>query len=61
MNPTDRISITLEAQTWETNLRVLAQAPVAYAIVAPLIAEIQRQCAAHQDQAPMRVTGAAAE
>ena len=44
MNPTDRISITLDAQTWETVLRVIAQAPVAYAVVAPLIAAIQQQC-----------------
>ena len=45
MNPTDRISITLDAQTWETVLRVIAQAPVPYAITAPLIALIQQQCA----------------
>jgi hypothetical protein len=45
MNPTDRISITLDAQTWETVLRVIAQAPVAYAVVAPLMAAIQGQCA----------------
>jgi hypothetical protein len=44
MNPTDRISITLDAQTWETILRVIAQAPVAYAVTAPLIAAIQQQC-----------------
>jgi len=48
MNPTDRISVTLDAQTWETILRVIAQAPVAYAVTAPLISEIQRQCADHQ-------------
>jgi hypothetical protein len=48
MNPTDRISITLDAQTWETVLRVIAQAPVAYAVTAPLINEIQRQCTDHQ-------------
>lgn len=47
MNPTDRISITLDAQTWETVLRVIAQAPVAYTIVAPLIISIQQQCASH--------------
>ena len=35
MNPTDRISVVLEAQTWETILRVIA----------PLIAAIQQQCA----------------
>jgi len=52
MNPTDRISITLEAQTWETILRVIAQAPVAYAVTAPLIAAIQQQCANHAEGRP---------
>jgi hypothetical protein len=51
MQPTDRISITLDAQTWETVLRVIAQAPVAYAVTAPLIAEIQRQCMPRQEPA----------
>jgi hypothetical protein len=55
MNPTDRISITLEAQTWETILRVIAQAPVAYAVTAPLIAAIQQQCTRQQaeEQPPL--------
>jgi hypothetical protein len=44
MNPTDRISITLDAQTWEAVLRVIAKSPVPYEIVAPLIASIQQQC-----------------
>jgi hypothetical protein len=47
MNPTDRITVILDAQTWETVLRVIAQAPVPYAVVAPLIASIQGQCANH--------------
>jgi hypothetical protein len=47
MQPTDRISVTLDAQTWETVLRVIAQAPVAYTITAPLITAIQQQCANH--------------
>jgi len=62
MNPTDRISITLEAQTWETILRVIAQAPVAYAVTAPLITEIQRQCMEQQQPArPTLVEQPAAE
>jgi flagellar biosynthesis protein FliQ len=48
MNPTDRITVTLDAQTWETVLRVIAQAPVPYTIVAPLIASIQQQCTRQQ-------------
>jgi hypothetical protein len=48
MQPTDRIAVTLDAQTWETVLRVIAQAPVAYAVVAPLMAAIQGQCAKPQ-------------
>jgi hypothetical protein len=37
-------------------LRVIAQAPVPYAVVAPLIASIQQQCANHavaDDPQPM--------
>jgi len=52
MNPTDRISVTLDAQTWETILRVIAQAPVAYAVTAPLIAAIQQQCVKHDEAQP---------
>jgi hypothetical protein len=49
MTPTDRIPVILDAQTWETVLRVLAQAPVAYAITAPLITSIQQQCAKYAE------------
>ena len=52
MQPTDRIPVILDAQTWETVLRVIAQAPVAYAITAPLIASIQQQCAKHAEAQP---------
>jgi len=41
MNPADRIA----AQSWEQIMRVLADAP--FRLVAPLIAEIQNQCARH--------------
>jgi hypothetical protein len=61
MNPTDRISVTLDAQTWETVLRVIAQAPVAYAVTAPLIAAIQRQCTDHQQPARPTLVEPAAE
>ncbi len=44
MSPTDKLPVTLEAQAWETVMRVLAEAP--YRVVAPLIGEIQRQCVA---------------
>lgn len=55
MTPTDRISVTLEVRTWETVLRVIAQAPVAYAVTAPLIAAIQGQCTRQQaeEQPPL--------
>jgi hypothetical protein len=59
MTPTDRIAVTLEAQSWEMIMRVLADAP--YRVSAPLISEIQNQCAKQQAPAPMRVAGAAAE
>jgi len=45
LTPTDKLSVTLEAQTWEVVLRVLAKAPVPYEVMAPLIQDIQRQCA----------------
>jgi len=61
MQSTDRISITLEAQTWETVLRVIAQAPVAYAVTAPLIAAIQQQCVEQQQPARPTLVEPAAE
>jgi hypothetical protein len=47
MSPTDKLPVTLEAQAWETVMRVLSEAP--YRVVAPLIGEIQRQCVASGD------------
>jgi hypothetical protein len=52
MQLTDRIAVTLDAQTWETVLRVIAKSPVSYEIVAPLIASIQQQCASHAEGRP---------
>jgi hypothetical protein len=43
MTPTDKLAVTLEAQAWDITMRVLAKGP--YEVVAPLISEIQRQCA----------------
>ena len=48
MNPTDKIPVVLEAQSWEQIMRVLADAP--FRVVAPLIAEIQRQCARRKEE-----------
>jgi len=61
MNPTDRIAVTLDAQTWETILRVIAQAPVAYAVTALLIAAIQQQCNDHRQPARPTLVEPAAE
>jgi hypothetical protein len=47
--PKDRIAVTLEAQSWELIARVLADAP--FRVVAPLIAEIQRQCMRREEEA----------
>jgi hypothetical protein len=52
MNPTDRIPVTLDAQTWETVLRVIAKSPVSYEVSAPLIAAIQQQCAKQAESQP---------
>jgi hypothetical protein len=49
MSPTDKFPVTLEAQAWETVMRVLSEAP--YRIVAPLIGEIQSQCMRQQAEA----------
>ena len=40
--PTERLTVTLDAATWNTVMQVLAEGP--YRIVSPLIAEIQAQC-----------------
>jgi hypothetical protein len=50
MTPTDKIPVTLEAQSWEQIMRVLADAP--FRVVAPLIAEIQNQCARQRQTTP---------
>lgn len=42
MQPTDRLSVALDAQAWELVMRLLAEAP--YRVVAPLINDIQGQC-----------------
>jgi hypothetical protein len=48
MTPTDKIPVTLEVQSWELIARVLADAP--FRVVAPLISEIQRQCAQRREE-----------
>jgi hypothetical protein len=50
VTPTDKIAVTLEAQNWETVMRVLSEAP--YRVVAPLIGEIQSQCMREQAEQP---------
>ncbi len=57
MTPDERMTVTLEAQQWEAAMRVLADGP--YRIVAPLIAEIQRQCMAGQQMPAMPPNGSA--
>jgi hypothetical protein len=47
LNPNDRLAVTLEAQQWNQVMDVLAMG--AYRVVAPLLAEILRQC---KDQPP---------
>jgi hypothetical protein len=46
IQPTDRLDVNLEAQQWDNIMRVLSGGP--YNVVAPLIAEIQRQCQTHE-------------
>jgi hypothetical protein len=54
MSPTDKIPVTLEAQAWESVLRVLSEAP--YRVVAPLIGEIQGQCMRQQTKVETEAT-----
>ena len=42
MNPTDKLTVTLEAKQWNTLMQVLGEGP--FRIVAPLIQDIQQQC-----------------
>ena len=44
LQPTDKLSLTLEAQTWNNVMAVLGKAAVPYEVLAPLIHELQRQC-----------------
>ena len=48
MRPAEILTVRLEAQVWEHIMRALAKGP--YEMVAPLIAEIQRQCANQERQ-----------
>jgi 16S rRNA A1518/A1519 N6-dimethyltransferase RsmA/KsgA/DIM1 with predicted DNA glycosylase/AP lyase activity len=57
MTPTDLIAVTLNAQAWDTVMRILADAP--YRISAPLIGEIQRQCMPRQEPAQVPSEAAA--
>jgi hypothetical protein len=43
MEPTDRLTVTLTAQEWNTLMTVMGEAP--FKTVAPLIGQIQSQCA----------------
>jgi hypothetical protein len=54
IQPTDSLTVTLEAQTWDAVMRAMSGAP--YHVAAPLIAEIQRQC---RDQVTDRPNGVA--
>jgi hypothetical protein len=46
INPTTRIEIVLEAQTWNAVLTAISKAPLSYEFTAPLMNAIQQQCMA---------------
>jgi hypothetical protein len=50
MNPTDKLTVTLEAKQWNTLMQVLGEGP--FRIVAPLIQDIQKQCNMHAGNTP---------
>lgn len=58
MQLNERLTVVLDAQTWDMVMRVLAKAPVPYEVVAPLITEIQGQCArqAAEKEGPRKLT-----
>ena len=58
IEPTAPLSVTLEAQQWNTVLALLAEAP--YRVVAPVIQSIGEQVQAAAGQAPQPLTNGAA-
>jgi hypothetical protein len=44
MQPTDELTVTMQAQQWETVLRLLDEVPAPHRVTAPLLASIQQQC-----------------
>ena len=46
MEPTDRLTVTLTAQEWNTLMTIIGEAP--FKLVAPLVQQIQGQCMAQQ-------------
>jgi hypothetical protein len=57
LQPTEKLTITLEAQQWDMVMRLMSEGP--FRVVAPLLAEIQAQCARQAGGAPMAAAGAA--
>jgi hypothetical protein len=44
ISPQQPLGVTLEAQQWETVLRIISEAPMPHRMSDPLLREIQRQC-----------------
>jgi hypothetical protein len=44
ISPQQPLGVTLEAQQWETVLRIISEAPMPHRVSDPLLREIQRQC-----------------
>lgn len=47
IQPSERMTVVLEAGAWEAIMRALAVSDAPSRIMTPLISEIQRQCQAH--------------
>jgi hypothetical protein len=56
MQPTEGLTVTMDAREWNLVLQVMAKAPVPYEIVAPLLGEIHRQCEARHSPATREPT-----
>jgi hypothetical protein len=54
LQPTDTLSVSLTAQSWNTLIQLLVKAPLPWEVSNPLIQEIQGQCM-NQQRAVMAV------
>lgn len=57
LQPTETITIELEAQEWQVVLSALGEAP--YRVAAPVVQKVMRQVESHQTPPPPQPNGSA--